>query len=74
MHTMSAYELNEEFVKDLIQELNEAVEKAKFNGKSEIVEREGEDFFLIHPSGAISLCTIKRTYILSDRECPKNTR
>lgn len=65
MYLVSAYEPSKERVEDLADSLLEAIEDAKREVKSIIVDQDcNEHFFVVHPSGTISLCARMRDYKL----------
>jgi len=54
-HYISAYETNEKMVNDLVEDIEEALEEAKKNTETIMVNQDGEMCFNVHPSGTIVL-------------------
>jgi len=61
-HYVSAYEYTKETLKDLVDDLERALEEAKKKTETIIVDQDGEMFFCVYPSGLISLCFRWKNY------------
>lgn len=65
---VSAYHCVPETVQELINQINEAVVKAKEIGEGVIVEQDcHQHIFVVHPSGAISLYACMGTFTIEDK-------
>lgn len=61
-HYVSAYEAVELRVTELKEDLVSALARAKKTRNSQVVDQDGEMFFLAHPNGEFSLCLRWKTY------------
>lgn len=65
-HLVSAYELCQERLDDLIRDIEEAQKKAKETYESIVVEQDClEHIMLVHPSGRVSLYACMGTFNIS---------
>lgn len=61
-HYVSAYEYSEEDLDYLVSQLEDALVEAKTKRREVIVDRDGEMFFVVYPSGNMSLCLRWKEY------------
>jgi len=61
-HYVSAYECSAEMVADLVDALEQAIGRAKRTLVPQVVDQDGEMFFLVGPLGRIDLCLRWKTY------------
>jgi len=59
---VSAYETNSQTVNDLINDLQTALDLASKKKEPQIVDQDGEMFFVVYPYGLISLCLRWKDY------------
>jgi hypothetical protein len=65
-HYVSAWDSSEERQGDLRGAILCALERAKKDRELQIVDQDGEMFFVIYPSGLISLCLRWKSYKISN--------
>lgn len=68
---VSAYRTSKETVDDLVSDLCVALDTAKITRERQIVDQDGEMFFVVYPAGTISLCLRWKTYKVADDETTK---
>lgn len=61
-HYVSAYQYTKEDCDDLVEQLEQALRKAKAKTEVVLVDKDGEMFFAVYPSGNISLCLRWKEY------------
>jgi len=61
-HYVSAYESSKEMVGQLRDDLNDALKLAARLRQPQIVDQDGEMFFICYPNGDLSLCLRWKTY------------
>jgi hypothetical protein len=71
---VSAYHYSEEMAKNLLEDLHEAIRKAKETKEGVIVDQDGEMFFLVSPAGNIQLCLRWKTYRFPNDKDPEFER
>jgi len=65
-HYVSAYVTDKERVGALVTDLESAMRVAKATIEPQIVDQDGEMFFVVYPSGKISLCLRWKNYKLKE--------
>lgn len=65
-HYVSAYVTDKERVESLVSDLESAIKVSKATTECQMVDQDGEMFFVVYPSGLISLCLRWKNYKIKE--------
>lgn len=65
---VSAYEMTQERLEQLEEDIRDAVTVAKDSRTKQFVDMDGEMFFVVYPSGMIALCLRWQEFTISEEE------